>query len=382
MLTADGCARRRQRLWESLPSPCDLLLIADPSHLVYLASYAPSPFEFRGNESAALLVMQPNRATLVGDGMLNPYLEAAHADAVVAPTWYDGKTSAPHRRTNLVDAAADVLTTIPGRRLGVEMASVPTALIEGLRQERPEIELLAIDRVVRYLRRMKDEDEIAALRRSMRAIDTAAAAMRAELQPGMTELDAFEIARRAASQSLGTASQVYGDFVADPTPPHRRGGQATTKTIKPGDLFLADFSVVVDGYRGDIATTWAMGGAGPTPEQKRLEEAVLAALAAGERLLRPDAACRLIDAAIHAEMDARGLGAFFTSHSGHGLGLGHPEPPYITSESGDLLMRGDVVTLEPSLFVPGVGGLRFEHNYLITENGAERLTTHRTSLGP
>jgi Xaa-Pro aminopeptidase len=151
--------------------------------------------------------------------------------------------------------------------------------------------------------------------------------------------------------------------------------------IQPGDLFLADFSVVVDGYRGDIATTWAVGGAGPTAEQKRLEEAVLAALTAGERLLRPDAACREIDMAIHREMAARGLGDFFTSHSGHGLGLGHPEPPYITSESGDLLMRGDVVTLEPSLFVPGVGGLRFEHNYLITEDGAERLTTHQTSLG-
>jgi Xaa-Pro aminopeptidase len=380
MLTKAGCAQRRERLWESLPSPCDLLLIADPAHLIYLAGYAPSPFEFRGNESAALLILQPDRATLVGDNVLQAYLDAAHVDAVVAPTWYDGKRSAPHRRANLVDAAVDVLTTMPGRRLGVETASVPAGLIEELRQERPEIEPLPIDRVIRYLRRAKDPDEIETLRRSMRAIDAAAAAMRDGLQPGMTELDAFEIARRAASDALGTASQVYGDFVVDPTPPNRRGGRATTKVIRPGDLFLADFSVVVDGYRGDIATTWAVGS-GPTAEQARLEEAVLAALAAGERMLRPDAACRAIDAAIREELDARGLGAYFTSHSGHGLGLGHPEPPYITRESGDLLARGDVVTLEPSLFVPDVGGLRFEHNYLITPEGAERLTTHRTALG-
>jgi Xaa-Pro aminopeptidase len=369
MLTKAGCAQRRERLWESLPSPCDLLLIADPAHLIYLAGYAPSPFEFRGNESAALLILQPDRATLVGDNVLQAYLDAAHVDAVVAPTWYDGKRSAPHRRANLV-----------GRRLGVETASVPAGLIEELRQERPEIEPLPIDRVIRYLRRAKDPDEIETLRRSMRAIDAAAAAMRDGLQPGMTELDAFEIARRAASDALGTASRVYGDFVVDPTPPNRRGGRATTKVIRPGDLFLADFSVVVDGYRGDIATTWAVGS-GPTAEQARLEEAVLAALAAGERMLRPDAACRAIDAAIREELDARGLGAYFTSHSGHGLGLGHPEPPYITRESGDLLARGDVVTLEPSLFVPDVGGLRFEHNYLITPEGAERLTTHRTALG-
>ena len=60
---------------------------------------------------------------------------------------------------------------------------------------------------------------------------------------------------------------------------------------------------------------------------------------------------------------------YFTSHTGHGLGLGHPEPPYIVPESTDTLQAQDVVALEPGLYVPGVGGMRFERNYLITADG-------------
>ena len=69
----------------------------------------------------------------------------------------------------------------------------------------------------------------------------------------------------------------------------------------------------------------------------------------------------------------------FPSHSGHGLGLGHPEPPYLVPESTETLQSGDVVALEPGLYVPGVGGMRFERNYLITD-GHETLTRHRLGL--
>ena len=73
MLTAEGCAARRERLWEALPSPCDVLIVGDPSHLTYFAGYAPSPFVFRTVESGALLLLEPGRATLVADDMLGPF---------------------------------------------------------------------------------------------------------------------------------------------------------------------------------------------------------------------------------------------------------------------------------------------------------------------
>src|SRR4051812_22056349 len=109
MLTAEGCAARRERLWGALPAGCDLLIVADPSHLTYFAGYAPSPFVFRTNESAALLLLQPGRATLMADDMLGPYLDRAFADEVVAPPWYDGQHAAPYRRGKLVASALDRL---------------------------------------------------------------------------------------------------------------------------------------------------------------------------------------------------------------------------------------------------------------------------------
>ncbi|HBH53133.1 MAG TPA: aminopeptidase P family protein, partial [Planctomycetaceae bacterium] len=75
-----------------------------------------------------------------------------------------------------------------------------------------------------------------------------------------------------------------------------------------------------------------------------------------------------------------GWGDTFTHHAGHGLGLGHPEPPILVAESTDVLETGDVVTLEPGLYVPGVGGIRLEHNYLITPTGARCLSPHELRL--
>ena len=75
-----------------------------------------------------------------------------------------------------------------------------------------------------------------------------------------------------------------------------------------------------------------------------------------------------------------GYGQFFPHHAGHGLGLGHPEPPILVPHSEDVLLAGDVVTLEPGLYVPGVGGIRIEHNYQITESGSVCLSQHEIAL--
>ena len=93
MLTAEGCAARRERLWGVLPSPCDVLIVGDPWHLTYFAAYSPSPFVFRTVESGALLLLEPARVTLVADTMLAPFVDATFVDERVAPVWYDGQHS-------------------------------------------------------------------------------------------------------------------------------------------------------------------------------------------------------------------------------------------------------------------------------------------------
>jgi Xaa-Pro aminopeptidase len=100
------------------------------------------------------------------------------------------------------------------------------------------------------------------------------------------------------------------------------------------------------------------------------------AMETGETLLRPGMPCADIDRAVRGSLENAGYGDAFKSHVGHGLGLGHPDPPYIVPESTDTLEIGDVVTLEPGVFLPGQFGLRVERNYLITPAGFEILTHH------
>ncbi len=205
----------------------------------------------------------------------------------------------------------------------------------------------------------------------MRAGEAAQAAALAEVRPGMTELDACLIVHRAAGAALGDPAIVYGDFASGPRCEREKGGPPTSRIIEPGDLLLLDFSVIVYGYRGDFTNTFAVGG-GPTARQRALFDACLGALRAGEARLKPGTAARDVDAAVRGHFASLGLDHAFTSHSGHGLGLGHPEPPYFVPESTDSLVEGDVVALEPGLYIVGEGGMRFERNYVITSDGFER----------
>ncbi len=310
MLTAEGCAARRERLWGALPAPCDVLIVGDPSHLTYFAGYAPSPFVFRTVESGALLLLEPGRATLVADDMLGPFLERAFVDERVAPAWYDGKHSAPYRRGQLVESTLRRLATMRGGRLGVELAAVPVGVVEGLRAARPQLEIVDIGPLIRPLRRAKHADEIDLLRRSMRAGEAGLAAALKNVRPGMTELDVYLIVQNAAMTELGEQVIVYGDFASGPRCASEKGGPPTSRRIESGDLLLLDFSVIVSGYRGDFTNTFAVGG-GPTPGQRELFDACVGALHAGEAALKPGTAGRDVDAAVRGHFASLGLDAVF-----------------------------------------------------------------------
>lgn len=381
MLTAEGCAARRERLWGSLPAPCDLILITEPHQLTYFANFVQSPFVFRSCEATAVLALLPDRAILFADNVQKSFAAKAHASETDLTTWYDGKHSAPHRRANLNRRVVERLSKLGVKRLGVEGSSVPAELAEailGTGRSAPD-SVVDLDSTIRTMRRAKDPDELILMRRSIRAGEAGLAAALEHARAGMTELDVYMLVQNAAFRDLGEQAVVYGDFASGPRCVTDRGGPPTPRAIEPGDLMLIDYSVVVDGYRGDFTNTFVVDGE-PTPGQVELYEACMDAMEAGEKLLAPNAPCKEIDAAVRGRLASRGLEQYFPSHSGHGLGLGHPDPPYIVRESADVLLPNDVVAIEPGLYVPEVGGMRFERNYLITENGFETLSRHRLTL--
>lgn len=380
MLTPQGCAARRRRLWNTeAAGGCAALVVGHPAHLVYFANYVPSPFEFRTNESAALLVLEPGGATLVADSLLDPFTGTAHVEAVDSYNWYDGQQPTEPRPAKLVEATLKRLNQIHGTRFGIELASVPAGVVEGLRASRPGVEIVDLSAVIRPLRRSKDADEVATLRRVMQAGEAGHAAALAEVKPGMTELDAYLMVQNAAIRFLGERAVVYGDFASGPRTATDKGGPPTDRVIEPGDLLLLDFSVASGGYRSDFTNTFTVKGE-PTPEQTRLFDACAAALAVAEAHLKPGTICKDVDAAVRAHFAKLGLLDAFPHHTGHGIGLGHPEPPYFVPNSDEVLVVGDVVTVEPGLYVEGIGGIRVERDYLITASGFETLSNHRITL--
>ena len=208
----------------------------------------------------------------------------------------------------------------------------------------------------------------------MRVTEVGHAWARDNVKPGMTELDVYCGVSAACTRAAGQPVVVYGDFAVSPGP-ERRGGGPSDRVLEPGDLFILDYSVVIHGYRSDFTNTLAVGG-DPSAEQERLLTLCQSAMAGGERELRAGASCLNVYGSVRGVFDKAGVAEHFPHHAGHGLGLTHPEAPFLVRYADETLAAGDVVTLEPGLYVAGVGGIRIEHNYLVTDLGYERLSNH------
>ena len=363
MLTAEGCRRRRERLWQRLGAGPggDHLRLADPIHLMYLAHFHVDPFSLGGGFGGVLLLRRDGHAKLLHDDRLPASADAAHVEERVVVPWYDGQ--APARGPRQLALLGEVNPAHAGLRVHDRPGDPAAAAVVG---------------AVAAMRRQKDSDEIDLLKRCMRAGEAGHAWARAAIKPGLTELDVYRGVWSACVGAAGRPVIVYGDFAVSPGP-GRIGGPPTDRVLQSGDLFILDFSVVLAGYRSDFTNTLAVGRE-PTADQQRLFDLCLRAMAAGEKELRAGRECRDVYAAVHEAFDKAGVAGHFPHHAGHGLGLTHPEAPYLVRDADETLLAGDVVTLEPGLYVPGVGGVRLEHNYLVTERGYERLSNHALAL--
>jgi Xaa-Pro aminopeptidase len=378
MLTAAGCETRRRRLFDRV-NEVEWIVISDPASLVYFANFCPSPFVFNSQGAAALLLLgRDGSAVLVADNVQEPFATSAFATETVAPMWYRCVESAVPRRSLLVETAVPQVLARGPKSLGVEAASCPAGLIESLAVAGRRPTLTNIDPVVSDMRRRKDTDEVSALRRAMAAAEAGFAAGLAEARPGMTELDLYRLVCDAGQQQADRQVLVYGDFVSGPRCEHG-GGPPSSRRIEPGDLVLLDFSVVIDGYRGDFANTFVCSGKAAS-QLRDMFEACVDAMRFGEQALIAGVPAMNVDQAVRQRFKLRNLEQYFPHHTGHGIGLGHPEPPFLVPESSDTLEVGNVVTIEPGLYVPGVGGMRYERNYLITETGSENLTNHQITI--
>jgi Xaa-Pro aminopeptidase len=383
MLTKEGCLTRRSRLWNVVPADVEWLLIADPRHVKYLANFWIPAFSFSGGERALLLLERNGKASLLGD---NFSLKSGVGEPVevekIAETWYDHKHSVANRDHVLFRALLQVAGRLKGRKGAIEAEWLPVGARDALGVGDVELAPVAVGSLIRNLRRRKEPDEIALMEQCMKATDAGQAWARANIKAGMTELDVYRGVQSATLEAAGRVGLVYGDFrVTNGTSP-KAGGLPTQHVLQNGELFILDYSLVLEGYRSDFTNVIAVGT--PSPEQREVFAVCQRAMAAAEKTLKAGVRAADVFAAASAQyvpspFVAKGYD-HLTHHAGHGIGLAHPEPPILVPQSDDVLEAGDVVTLEPGLYVEGVGGVRIEHNYLITETGYRRLSNHTIAL--
>lgn len=369
-LTAEGCRQRRSRLWECYSEDVEWALLADPRHVCYFSGFWVNPFSFSQGERALLLLERDGNATLIADNFTrrsavgDPLL----VEEVICP-WYDHRHSVECRDQVLHEQFL-AATNLDPRRGIVEGEALPLAY--GVIADRT-----TLGHDVRSLRRAKHEDELALLRACMRACAAGHAKAFEVIEPGMTEFELYCEVQQAAQKEAGCAAIVYGDFRRNNATAPKAGGMPTHDVLQEGDLFVLDYSVVIQGYRSDFTNTLAVGT--PTAAQQDLFETCVAALHAAEALISAEAPAVEVYEAASKRLEAGGFGAL-KHHAGHGLGLGHPEPPILTPESVDVLRDGDVITIEPGAYIEGVGGVRVEHNYHVKLDGCERLSDHQIVL--
>jgi Xaa-Pro dipeptidase len=192
------------------------------------------------------------------------------------------------------------------------------------------------------------------------------------IKPGRTERQIATIWEDAMRDEGGEGPS-FATIVA--SGPNSANPHHTTsdRPIAAGDLVILDGGAIYKGYCSDITRTVAVGHV--STSQQEIYAAVLAANAAGIAAAQPGATGASIDRAARSAIEDAELGQYFIHRTGHGLGREIHEPPYINSTNRQPLGAGTVFTVEPGVYVAGLGGVRIEDDVLLTASGPESLTT-------
>lgn len=228
--------------------------------------------------------------------------------------------------------------------------------------------------LVEPLRVRKDAHELAILRRAGGLLSDVANRLSTWVRPGRPERDVAADIDRALLE-VGFTKPAFDTIVAsgpNSARPHARPG---VRRLAGGDLVVLDFGGVLEGYCVDLTRVAAVGRVGP--ELESLYDAVHAAHRAALDTIRAGVAAVRVDAAARQVLEDKGLGAAFVHGTGHGLGLEVHEAPRVSrlSPPEEVLAAGMVCTVEPGAYVPGLGGARLEDDVVVTEMGAELITT-------
>jgi Xaa-Pro aminopeptidase len=334
---------------------CDALLVTNLTNVRYLTGFTGS---------AALLLVTPDELVLATDGRYKFQSAEQLAAAGVEARFEIGNVAG---QKAAVSAAAAGL-----RRVGLEATDVTWARQRAFASDWfAGAELVPTEGIVEDLRRVKDEGELERMRDAARIADDALANVRPMLATGISEAD-FAIALDFEIRKLGASGNSFETIVAagpNGAKPHAR---PSDRKIQPGELVVLDFGAIVDGYCSDMTRTVCAGE--PSPELQKMVEVVAESQRAGVAAVKAGARAADVDKVCRDVIAEAGWADAFMHSTGHGVGLDIHEAPWVSATSTDTLEPGQVVTVEPGVYLEGLGGVRIEDTVVVTDDGCYPLT--------
>lgn len=270
----------------------------------------------------------------------------------------------------------DQLKALDVKRLGFEKDTITFSQYEKYKAIF-ETELVPVSGIVEALRSIKTAEELAIMKKAAKIADDAFEHVLGYIKPGAKEID-ISNELEFYMRKLGATSSSFDTIVASGERSALPHGVASDKEIQSGELVTLDFGALYQGYCSDITRTVAVG---EINEQLRtIYDTVLEAQLRGVDGIKPGITGKEADAITRDYITEKGYGDYFGHSTGHGVGLEVHETPSLASRSEQKLEPGMVVTIEPGIYVPGVGGCRIEDDLVVTNSGNERLTFAKKEL--
>ncbi|MBE7035503.1 MAG: aminopeptidase P family protein [Ruminococcaceae bacterium] len=345
---------RINTLLSRLPNEADGVLITSPENLRYFSG-------FTGGEGA--LVLSGQEKKLLTDSRY--VLQAAEE----APDFSVIDTA----ETKLLDC----LCACDFKTLAIEEENLSAHFYKKLTAALPRCTFLGVDETLLLLRAVKNDAELDLTRKAARLADEAFAHVLPLIRPEVSELDiAMELEwhmRKGGAD--GPSFPIICASGYRSAMPH---GVASEKKLASGELFTMDFGCFYHGYASDMTRTVMIGKA--SEKQRKIYDTVLAAQLAALSAIGPGVSGQDADAAARDLISAAGFGPCFGHSLGHGTGLLIHERPTLSPRSDSVLAPGMIVSVEPGIYVEGIGGVRIEDLVIITEDGIENLTTSPKEL--
>lgn len=341
----------------------DGAVIGRPENVFYLTGVSA------GLERPRFAVIGPRHAAVVAPGGGDPPPGLARFDYGTPGGIVDRIVDVEAESAQAL-AAAFEHAELRGRRVGTEAGAVSSLHAAAL----AGATLIPLHDEVEALRRHLDPGELQLIREAIRCDEAGFAAAQRVIKEGTSELEVFLAVSGAIQTAAGLAlslNDANHAFLSGPRTALAAGLPADRR-LRAGDLMIIDVNPVIRHYKGDLTRTFCVGA--PSTAQRAMHEALVRSLDRAMEVARPGDRGRDVDAAMREVLVAAGYGAGLITHLGHGLGLQHPERPYIIPAEEMRIEEGMVLALEPGIYGLDGIGMRIEDNYLVTAAGLEPLS--------